>query len=327
MTTARTDPVLQWCANHRCTYHHTILDLQLEHPSAESLSGKVCPTIRPTPHILLVVPAANAAPRILLNTEGYSLDVESVLYAMVRQYGEAPQPMGNQYRCEKCGRVSLWLKDLLQCPHCGRWVCEGDWDKNVGSCTLCSTGLTGKFAEAEKLKVETEELKKQLEAKNEELAKIKGRTPPALTQGKPIAGPRVYISYALGSEVEKVVEGKVKRLLETLGMSVVTSKKDPNVAQDLSAAVKTSDIVVAVLTKDIRREHDGEVTWSPTHYVVEDVKAAAGGKVVLAAEQGVEYPTEPIQSTSAFEFRKDDPAELVVALTSTLVRLGMARGP
>lgn len=248
------------------------------------------------------------------------------MYAKIRDYGKAPQPAGNEYRCEKCGRSSTWLKDLQQCPNCGRWVCNDDWDKNLGSCTLCSTGLTAKFAEAERLKIEAGELRKLLAAKDVELAKIKTSGPVALTSKvKPIVGPRVYVSYAVGSEVEKLVERKVRRLLETLGMSVITSKKDPSVSQDLPAAVKNSDVVVALLTKDVKREEDGEVEWNPTHYVVDDVKAATGKRVILAAEQGVEYPAEIRQGATVLEFRKEDPADFVVSLTATFLRMELAQ--
>lgn len=182
-----------------------------------------------------------------------------------------------------------------------------------------------KFAEAEKLKVEVHDLREQLAAKEEELTKIKSTPAQPPSPIKPIVGSRVYVSYAVGSEVEKLVERKVKRLLEALEMSVITSKKDPSVTQDLAAAVKNSDIVLAVLTKDIKREEEGKVSWSPTHYVVEDVKAATGKKVILVAEQGVDYLGEMLEGAYVLEFRKDDPADMVVDLTAILRRLELAK--
>ena len=243
------------------------------------------------------------------------------MYAKIREYGEAPQPIGNEYRCEKCGKSTTWLKALQQCPNCGRWVCESDWDKNVGSCSLCSAGITAKFAEAEKLKQEVEGLQKLVTLKEEELTKARSKITTPFSRANPILGSRVYVSYAVGSELEKLVEFKVKRLLETLGMTVSTSKKDPSVPQDPSVVVKNADIIVALLTKDVKHEEQGKVAWSPTHYVLDDVKNAAGRKAILLVEQGVEYPAEIRKGALVVELERDDPAELVLTLTSAIMRL------
>lgn len=58
----------------------------------------------------------------------------------LRDFGEFParKGSGDTYYCEICRDKGTLEEDLAQCPECGRWVCDGCWDVDVGVCRSCS---------------------------------------------------------------------------------------------------------------------------------------------------------------------------------------------
>ncbi|MEM2507439.1 MAG: zinc-ribbon domain-containing protein [Nitrososphaeria archaeon] len=81
----------------------------------------------------------------------------------VRPYGEFPKGhiYHSLYHCENCGRHDRTTEignGLLQCPLCGRWVCEGCFNAEKGVCIPCTKYVYA----APKLK-EIEDRLKQIE--------------------------------------------------------------------------------------------------------------------------------------------------------------------
>ena len=61
----------------------------------------------------------------------------------IRDIGEFPEyaDWGEEYYCEICTDSGDLGTDLHQCPECGRWVCSRCWDKETGSCKICSKNV------------------------------------------------------------------------------------------------------------------------------------------------------------------------------------------
>lgn len=128
---------------------------------------------------------------------------------------------------------------------------------------------------------------------------------------------RVFVSYALTSENQKLVKETLVPLLQEFGFDVTFApdffRPDLTPAQNAKELISRSGILIALLTKE-----KGKL---PSQNVIHEIGLAVGRPTVALCEIGVEVPSNITTSLTYKTFSKEEIGRLIFSTVSALKSL------
>jgi len=98
----------------------------------------------------------------------------------IREFGETPYDKleGDEYHCEICRKKGDLGYELLQCPYCGRWICDDCWEESDAMCKVCfklghSTDLDSTFSKMDQFEERLTRIENYITNLNEKLGSFK----------------------------------------------------------------------------------------------------------------------------------------------------------
>ena len=135
-----------------------------------------------------------------------------------------------------------------------------------------------------------------------------------LDTGKVVYVNRVFVSYALTSENQKLVKEMVVPFLRELGYDVTFAPDyfKPNLTpgQNAKELIDRSGILIALLTKE-----KGEL---PSQNVIHEIGLASGRPTLILCEASVQVPSNISTSLTYMTFSKGDEGRLLLSILSAL---------
>ena len=117
----------------------------------------------------------------------------------------------------------------------------------------------------------------------------------------------------------------VSRLLKALGFTVLSAKETGKV--DLSPSSQASDLIgqsnalLAVLTKDIKSNKNGQEVFYSSQNVIDEIGQATNKPVIIIAEEKVEIPSNIQMRATYLTFSHKRMEEMLVGLTEALKKI------
>lgn len=135
---------------------------------------------------------------------------------------------------------------------------------------------------------------------------------------------KVFLSYSYRIENEPLVEEVLVNFLEALGFMAVYARKKPKSSEPPGIRNKElideCQILIGLLTKDIRETKNGKEIFHPEPDVIDEVSYAEGHglKVITLVESGTTVPTNIQTRCTYVILTREDKSKLLIDLTSRL---------
>ena len=153
------------------------------------------------------------------------------------------------------------------------------------------------------------------------------RTSVPFKEGMPpfsLEGITIFISFAMQEKNNNLYE-LVSRLLKALGFTVLSAKETGRA--DLSPSTQASDLIgqsnalLAILTKDIKSDKNGQEVFYSSQNVIDEIGQATNKPVIIIAEEKVEIPSNIQMRATYLTFSHKRMEEMLVGLTEALKKI------
>lgn len=145
--------------------------------------------------------------------------------------------------------------------------------------------------------------------------------PPFSTEGITI-----FISYKMKNENKELYE-IISRFLKLLGFSILSAsesgRSDLPPGMQIRDMIKVSDVLLAILTRDITEQSDKGLIYYPSHNVMDEIGQASDKTVLVLAEDGVDVASNITTRATYSTFWSYKKEEMLVSLLENLKRLGL----